>query len=79
MGADFIEGINRSVQAGFLQKKILDKKLSDTSNEGREFKSLTRRIGELTNEIIRTENRYLVKYRPEKPDFKAIQDGAFHY
>lgn len=79
IGADFIEAINRSVQAGFLQRKILDNKLSDTSQEGRQFKSLTKRIRELNNDIIRNENRYHVKYRPEKPDFKAIQDEAFHY
>lgn len=73
-GANFIEAISRAIQAGFTQKTILSKKLSPTSKEGKEHKETLKRLAVLESDIKRAESRYDIRYRPEKPDFKAIQE-----
>jgi hypothetical protein len=64
LAADYIEGINMAVRSGFLEKSKKDAKLNNL---------IQKRLNSLSIAISQAEAQYILRYRPEKPDFKAIQ------
>lgn len=64
LAADYIEGINMAVRSGFLEKSGKNIQI---------YKLIQKRLNSLSVAINQAETQYVVKYRPEKPDFKNIQ------
>ena len=73
LAADYIEGINMAVRAGFLEKDISSGLVSEYSDAGKLYKKILKRLKTTETGINSAENKYTVRYRPEKPDFKIIQ------
>lgn len=73
MASDFIEGVNLAVQSGFIRKRI-KKSRSQNNEDKKRLKEFQARIGTLEFAIRQKEAKYITKYRPEKPDFEAIEE-----
>jgi len=72
--ADYIEAINMAVRSGFLERSLAEQgKASVKSPETKIFQTYQKRLTQLDLAIHQIENQFIVKYRPEKPDFKNIQ------
>jgi hypothetical protein len=71
LAADFIEAINMAVRAGFIMPDA--QKKSANYNIKSKYKILQQRMGQLSLSINQAERQYVIKYRPEKPDFETIQ------
>lgn len=74
--AAFLEGIQLAFMTGMNIEKIrvgIIKRLTKEEKQNREAK---RRLTRLDAEIANMENELIVNYRPEKPDFYAIQADA---
>jgi hypothetical protein len=74
MASDFIETVNLSVQGGFMRKRIEKGKIRNGSDDMKRFKAFQTRCSSLQFSINQMESKYNIKYRPEKPDFKGIED-----
>jgi len=72
----YLEAIQLSVLAGFVDKKIEQGKIRETSAEALRAKASYKRIGRLNQSITGFENMYSIRYRPEKPDFSEILKEA---
>lgn len=72
IAADYIEAINMSVRAGFAEK---DMNTNNSKNRYEAVKNqnlILKRLGVLSSRIQQAEARYIMRYRPERPDFKSI-------
>jgi len=72
----YLEAIQLSVLAGFVDAKIDQGKVRETSSEAMRAKASYKRIGRLNQSISGFENMYSIRYRPEKPDFSEILKDA---
>lgn len=72
----FLEGIQLAVTTGYLQNQIQNGKLKTGSAAERKARAAYKRIGQLSQYIKGDENRYKIRYRPERPDFIDILEQA---
>ena len=77
LAADFIEGINMAVRSGFLDKDIATGDIEPRSEGMQIYNRLQKQMKYLDNAIGQTERKYKLSYRPEKPDFIAIQKACY--
>ena len=71
LAADYIEGINLAVRSGFLEAQFKSGKPNPDQNKV--MKVTQKRLQTLILSIEQIEKKYTTKYRPERPDFKTIQ------
>lgn len=76
LSAAYLEAIQLSTNIHFVNGRITDGKVSETSPEALYAKASYNRIGRLNNTIQTFETLYDIRYRPEKPDFKEIIRGV---
>jgi len=69
VSAAFLEAINLQFKIQGLRETVVKEKLSEYSEEAKQLKEATKHQVFLNRQIITFEDRYSVKYRPEKPDF----------
>lgn len=79
LAADYIEGINMAVRSGFMDKDIASGDIEPRSDGMKLYTRIQKRIKHLGNLIGQAERKYVVKYRPEKPDFMAIQKSCLEF
>lgn len=72
----FLEGIQLAVTTGYLQNQIQSGRLKTGSAAERKARAAYKRIGQLSQYIKGDENRYKIRYRPERPDFIDILEQA---
>ncbi|PZO87990.1 MAG: hypothetical protein DI626_02810 [Micavibrio aeruginosavorus] len=71
-----MEGIQLAYMVGTGKKKIQMEFIDKYSDEGRKTRRGEERIFSLTNAIQSVEKRYVVTYRPERPDFLRLLHEA---
>lgn len=76
LAADYLEAIQLAVTTGFIQSREDQGLIRATSPEAKRARSSYRRIGRLTQSVNFYEDRFLVRYRPERPDFLQILEDA---
>jgi hypothetical protein len=76
LAADYIEGINMAVRSGFMEADINKGEIKHSSNGMKLYKAIQKRVGALSTGISQVERKFTVNYRPEKPDFKTIQQDC---
>lgn len=69
---DFLEGVQLSYMIGMNNEKIEMGLIERYGEEGLKTKAARARINELYAQINSMENRYVLRYRPERPDFDFI-------
>jgi hypothetical protein len=74
IAADYIEAINMCVRIGFMTNDIENGTIPKGSDADKKYKSFQQRLAQLTMTVNQAENKYTIRYRPEKPDFDAIQE-----
>ncbi len=72
LAALYLEAIQLAVSTGFVERKLEEGHLRETSNAAKKAKASYHRIGRLNKEIEGFETMYDIRYRPEKPDFVAL-------
>ena len=76
MAANFIEAINMAVRTGFMEQGIRSQKIEKRSDGMKQYQANISRLKYLDRIISQIEAQYIVKYRPEKPDFDYIKETA---
>jgi hypothetical protein len=78
--ACFLEGLQLAYSVGIAKDKVKLSIIKKFSPEEKEAEQASHRIGELNLELNIFENRYKLKFRPEKPEFSQAIDDAerFH-
>ncbi|MFA7276318.1 MAG: hypothetical protein WC043_05905 [Pseudobdellovibrionaceae bacterium] len=74
--AAFLEGIQLGVRIGMANEKLRQNLIEKFSPEMKEAQSALGRLAQLNTEIRSFENRYGIRYRPEKPEFSMIVTEA---
>jgi hypothetical protein len=69
---NFLEGVNLSYFIGIVNAQIAMGEIDQYSNDGIQMSNAQRRIGDIQTKINSLENRYDVRYRPERPMFDLI-------
>jgi hypothetical protein len=72
----FLEGIQLAVTTGYLQKLMHEGKIATGTPKARKANAAYKRIGQLSQFIKGDENRYNIRYRPERPDFIDLLEAA---
>ena len=72
IAADYIEAINMAVRAGFLEKSLSSGSKKSNYEQVKAHSETMKRLGALQFRIDQAEQKYALKYRPERPDFKEI-------
>lgn len=75
-GAAFLEGIQLAFMTGTNVEKIRVGIIARLSKEEKQHREAKKRLSRLLAEIDNLESTFSVRYRPEKPDFQAIQADA---
>ncbi len=70
--ADFLEGMQLSYKIGFNTKKLELGLIQKASDEDKETRAARSRLNDISAQINGMENRYIVRYRPERPKFDLI-------
>ncbi len=70
--ADFLEGVQLSFLIGLNNEKINRGIIERYSDEYKKLENARKRLGKLNAQISSMENRYQVRYRPERPDFESL-------
>lgn len=70
--ADFLEGVQLSYKVGFNNKKLELGLLQKASDEDKATRAARSRLNDISAQINGMENRYTVRYRPERPKFDLI-------
>ncbi|HNQ92432.1 MAG TPA: hypothetical protein PKI93_05810 [Alphaproteobacteria bacterium] len=74
--ADFLDGIQLAVRLGMSTEKHRHGLIAAESPEVREMQSARERLETISREIKEFENRFDVRYRLERPDFKVLAREA---
>lgn len=77
--ACFLEGLQLAYNIGTTNDKIKMSLIKKFSSEEKKAEQVMARIEELTVELEMFENRYKLKFRPEKPEFKQAIIDAERY
>lgn len=72
VSAAFLEGVQLSYFIGFGHEKMRIGLIEKYSEEHKQIREAQQRINQLNAEISAFENRYKVRYRPERPVFQDI-------
>ena len=75
IAASFIEALNMSVRAGFMEKNFPTNR-KPSYEQTKAHANIIKRLKALSIAIDQAENKYSILYRPEKPDFNAIQTAC---
>ncbi len=76
---DFLEGVQLSYIVGINNEKLNQNIIEKFSDEAKKGYAARDRINELEAQINSMENRYKVRYRPERPLFEYITEQAEKY
>ena len=76
MSAAYLESIQLAFKAGQLSAKSKAYNMSRAAPESLQAERARRRIGRLNAEIKSYENRFDIRYRPERPDVFQIMDDT---
>jgi len=74
VAADYIEGINLAVKLSFMRPEM--KKLSPDYQTKTQYNFFHKQLTKITISLSQIENKYDLKYRPEKPDFEEIENAG---
>ncbi len=77
--ANFLEGVNLSFFIGLTTAQIDTGVTDKYSNEARQMRNAKQRLGDIQISINALENRYNVRYRPERPIFDIIITNTENY
>lgn len=76
---DFLEGVQLSYQIGMNNHKLETGQIQKFSDPDRKARAARNRINELYAQVNSLENRYILRYRPERPDFDHIIHATEQY
>jgi len=79
VAAAFLEGVQLAFGVGMANRKRELELLEKYSDEDRKGRRGAERLVNLTNAIETLERRYLVQYRPERPDFARMVTDAENF
>ncbi len=72
VAADFLEGVQLSHMIGFTSEKLGLGHIEKYSDEDRQMQEARKRVWQLNAQINTMENRSIVRYRPERPNFDLL-------
>jgi len=70
--ANFLEGVNLSYFIGITNVQVESGEIDKHSDEATQMRNARRRLGKINIKTNSLENRYQVRYRPERPIFDLI-------
>ena len=76
MAAAFLEAIQLAFQVGFLNQRKEFGLIEKYSDEDKKLLRSVTRLGNLNRAITNYENKFNVKYRPDRPNFNAMKIAA---
>ncbi len=77
--ANFLEGVNLSFFIGMTSAKVETDEIDQYSDEGVQLRNAHRRLEDIYTKIKSLEDRYAVRYRPERPMFDLIIEHTESY
>lgn len=77
--ADFLEGVELCYLVGANNAALALNEVKEFSDEDKRARKARVRINEIIAQINSMENRFAVRYRPERPDFDLIIDHAENF
>jgi hypothetical protein len=74
--AAFLEGMQLAFLVGMNQEKMDRGIIDKRSDEAKKTREANLRMNRLRTEIANLEDKYAVRYRPEKPDFEQLKENS---